>query len=122
MEYSSRQDYDDDDDDVRPGQENIFPAVQLQRLHVLHRLSGNLESPGNVIDDQPFCPCSMPSHLDNVTLNTGTVVLSNAAYMASPVLALQDRLVVLRHGAPNQELRGDRQEGSQRGSLVVCFT
>ena len=64
----------------------------------------------------------MPSHLDNVTLNTGTVVLCNAAYMASPVLALQDRLVVLRHGATNQELRGDRQEGSQRGSLVVCFT
>ena len=65
MWHSSHQDYDDDDDDVRPGQENIFPTVQLQRLHVLHRLSGNLESPVNVMDDQPFCPCSMPSHLHN---------------------------------------------------------
>ena len=66
MWHSSHQDYNDANDDVRPGQENIFPAVQLQRLHVLHRLSGNLESPGNVMDDQPFCPCSMPSHRHNM--------------------------------------------------------
>ena len=75
MEYSSRQDYDDDDDDVRPGQKNIFPAVQLQRLHVLHRLSGNLESPGNVVDGQPFCPFSMPSYLVSLLLALSSCVM-----------------------------------------------
>ena len=70
----------------------------------------------------PFVPAVCQVIVTICYTITGTVVLCNAAYMASPVLALQDRLVVLRHGATNQELRGDRQEGSQRGSLVVCFT
>ena len=71
----------------------------------------------------PFVPAACPVifTMQCYTI-TGTVMLCIAAYVASLVLALQDRLVVLRHGATNQELRGDRQEGSQRGSLVGCLT
>ena len=118
---------------LSPCEEDLFPAVQLQGLHVLHCLCRHLESPEShyihhmiimildfhdmmiVIMIIMFCIASWKFKQCAIywICNYPCICFQHMInFKSRPVLTLQNDFIVCRHCPTHQELRRDRQQRS----------